>query len=169
MRSSVSSTASRPIEIDFLLADRGFYNERILRRSRDIAATVVPIQKNGKRMKRKLDTHCSYMTTYRMCKDCKREFQFPLAVFVHPISRHVRTVLARTDNSHESELFGPNGREFLAELSLSEVDRTIVEAHLSVIDEGGFGGHARRRFICEARHPPARRWFRCHFSAARVY
>jgi len=24
--------------------------------------------------------------------DCKREFQFPLAVFVHPIGRHVRTV-----------------------------------------------------------------------------
>ncbi len=71
-----------PFEIDFLLADRGFYNERILRRSRDIAATVVPIQKNGKRMKRKLDTHCSYMTTYRMCKDCKRELKFPLAVAV---------------------------------------------------------------------------------------
>ena len=47
----------------------------------------------------------------------------------------VRAVLARTDNTYESELFGPNGREFLAELSLSEVDRTIVEAHLSVIDE----------------------------------
>ena len=28
-------------EIDLLLADRGFYNERLLRRSRDIAATVV--------------------------------------------------------------------------------------------------------------------------------
>ena len=28
-------------EIDPLLADRGFYNERLLRRSRDIAATVV--------------------------------------------------------------------------------------------------------------------------------
>jgi len=71
-----------PFEIDLLLAGRGFYNERILRRSRDIAATVVPVQKKGKRMKKKLDTHCSYMTTYRMYKDCKREFQFPLAVAV---------------------------------------------------------------------------------------
>jgi len=38
-----------PFEIDLLLADRGFYNERILRGSRDIAATVVPVQKKGKR------------------------------------------------------------------------------------------------------------------------
>jgi len=69
-----------PFDIDLLLADRGFYNERILRRSHDIAATVVPVQKKGKRMKKKLDTHCSYMTTYRMYKDCKRELKFPLAV-----------------------------------------------------------------------------------------
>ena len=33
-------------------------------------------------MKKKLDTHCSYMTTYRMYKDCKRELKFPLAVAV---------------------------------------------------------------------------------------
>jgi len=71
-----------PFEIDLLLADRGFYNERVLRRSHDIAATVVPVQKKGKRMKKKLDTHCSYMTTYRMYKDCKRELKFPLAVAV---------------------------------------------------------------------------------------
>jgi len=71
-----------PFDIDLLLADRGFYNERILRRSHDIAATVVPVQKKGKRMKKKLDTHCSYMTTYRMYKDCKRELKFPLAVAV---------------------------------------------------------------------------------------
>ena len=71
-----------PFDTDLLLADRGFYNERILRRSRDIAATVVPVQKKGKRMKKKLDTHCSYMTTYRMYKDCKRELKFPLAVAV---------------------------------------------------------------------------------------
>jgi len=70
------------VEIDPLLADHGFYNECILLRSSDIAATVVPIQKKGKHMKRKLDTHCSYMTTYRMCRDCKRESQFPLAVAV---------------------------------------------------------------------------------------
>ncbi len=47
----------------------------------------------------------------------------------------VRAVLKRTDNAYDSELFGPNGREFLAELSLSTTDRTIIEAHLSVIDE----------------------------------
>jgi len=32
-------------------------------------------------------------------------------------------------------LFGPTGREFPAELSLSKADRTIVEAHFSVIEE----------------------------------
>jgi Transposase and inactivated derivatives len=47
----------------------------------------------------------------------------------------IRAVLKRTDNAYDSELFGPNGREFLAELSLSTADRTIIEAHLSVIDE----------------------------------
>jgi len=43
-------------------------------------------------------------------------------------------VLKRTDNAYDRELFGPNGREFLAELSLSEADRTIIEVHLSAID-----------------------------------
>jgi len=47
----------------------------------------------------------------------------------------VRAVLKRTNNSYNSELFGPTGREFLAELSLSDADRKIAEAHLSVIDE----------------------------------
>ncbi|MGM0389911.1 MAG: IS110 family transposase [Natrinema limicola] len=46
----------------------------------------------------------------------------------------VRAVLTRTDNTYDSELFGPTGREFLAELSLSHPDRTIIEAYLSVID-----------------------------------
>jgi transposase len=46
----------------------------------------------------------------------------------------VRAVLTRTDNTYNSELFGPTGREFLTELSLSDADRTILEAHLSVID-----------------------------------
>jgi len=46
----------------------------------------------------------------------------------------VRAVLTRTDNTYDSELFGPTGREFLAELSLSDADRAILEAHLSVID-----------------------------------
>jgi transposase len=47
----------------------------------------------------------------------------------------VRAVLKRTDSPYDSELFGPIGREFLAELSLNDADRTIVEAHLAVIDE----------------------------------
>ena len=46
----------------------------------------------------------------------------------------VRAVLKRTDNAYDSELSGPNGREFLTELSLSEAGRTIIEAHLSAID-----------------------------------
>lgn len=47
----------------------------------------------------------------------------------------VRAVLKRTNNTYDSELFGPTGREFLTELSLSTADRTIIEAHLGVIDE----------------------------------
>ncbi len=58
-----------PFEIDLLLADSGFYNERVIRRSREIAATVVHVPKKGERMKDKLDVHKSYMTTYRMYKD----------------------------------------------------------------------------------------------------
>ena len=71
-----------PFEIDLLLADRGFYNERIIRRARGIAATIVPVQKKGERMKQKLNVHKSYMTTYRMYKDSERELCFPLAVSV---------------------------------------------------------------------------------------
>ncbi len=71
-----------PFEIDLLLADSGFYNERVIRRARDIAATVVHVPKKGERMKDKLDTHKSYMTTYRMYKDSERELRFPLAVAV---------------------------------------------------------------------------------------
>jgi transposase len=47
----------------------------------------------------------------------------------------VRAVLKRTDNAYDSALFGPTGREYLAELSLSDADRLIVEAHLAVIEE----------------------------------
>lgn len=47
----------------------------------------------------------------------------------------VRAVLKRTNNTYRSELFGPTGREFLAELSLSPIDRTIIDVHLAVIDE----------------------------------
>ncbi|MFC7167842.1 ISH3 family transposase [Halospeciosus flavus] len=71
-----------PFEIDLLLADRGFYNERVIRRARDPATTVIPVQKKGERMKDKLATHCSYMTTYRMYKGSERELRFPLAVSV---------------------------------------------------------------------------------------
>jgi hypothetical protein len=62
-----------PFEVDLLLADSGFYNERVIRRARDIVATVVHVPKKGERMKEKLDTHESYMTTYRMYKDRERE------------------------------------------------------------------------------------------------
>jgi len=74
--------AAYPFEIDLLLADRGFYNERIIRRSQKIAATVIPVKKKGDRMNEKLDTHKSYMTSYRMYKDRERELRFPLAVCV---------------------------------------------------------------------------------------
>jgi len=39
-----------PFEIDLLLADSGFYDERVIRRGRDIAATVVHVPKKGERM-----------------------------------------------------------------------------------------------------------------------
>jgi len=71
-----------PFEIDLLLADSGFYNERVIRCARNIAATVVHVPKKGERMKDKLDVHKSYMTTYRMYKDSERELRFPLAVAV---------------------------------------------------------------------------------------
>ena len=71
-----------PSDIERLFADSGLFNERIPRRARDIAATVVHVLKNGERMKDKLDTHKSYMTTYRMSKDSERELRFPLAVAV---------------------------------------------------------------------------------------
>jgi len=69
-------------EIDLLLADRGFYNERVIRRARDLATTVIPVRKKDERVKDKLATHRSYMTTYRMYKDSERELCFPLAVSV---------------------------------------------------------------------------------------
>jgi len=74
--------AAYPFEIDLLLADRGFYNERVIRRARDLATTVIPVKEKGERMRDKLATHCSYMTTYRMYKGRERELRFPLAVSV---------------------------------------------------------------------------------------
>jgi hypothetical protein len=71
-----------PFEIDLLLADSGFYNERVIRRARDIVATVVHLPKNGERMKDKLNLHKSSMTTYQMYKDSEGELRFPLAVAV---------------------------------------------------------------------------------------
>jgi len=66
-----------PFEIDLLLADSGFYNERVIRRARDIAPTVVHVPKKGERMKDKLETHKSYMTTYRMYKDSEQGTALP--------------------------------------------------------------------------------------------
>jgi len=71
-----------PFETDLLLADRGFYNERVIRRARSLATTVIPVQKKGERLKDKLDVHKSYMTSYPMYKDSERELRFPLAVSV---------------------------------------------------------------------------------------
>jgi hypothetical protein len=54
----------------------------VIRRSREIAVTVVHIPKKGDRIKKKLDVHKSYMTTYRVYKDSERELCVPLAVAV---------------------------------------------------------------------------------------
>jgi len=69
-------------EVNLLLADRRFYNERVIRRARDLATTVIPVQEKGERLKEKFDTHRSYVTTYRMYKDSERELRFPLAVSI---------------------------------------------------------------------------------------
>jgi IS4 transposase len=42
----------------------------------------VPVAEKGDRLEEKLETHKSYMTTYRMYKDSERELCFPLAVSV---------------------------------------------------------------------------------------
>jgi transposase len=62
----------------------------------------------------------------------------------------VRAVLARINNTYDSELFGPTGREFLAELSPSNADRTIVEAQTAY--------HVSTSFICQCKcaHGPIR-------------
>jgi hypothetical protein len=73
---------SYPFEVELLLGDSGFYNERVIRRARDIAATVVHVPKKGERMKEKLNTHKSYLTTHYMYKDSERALRFPLAVAV---------------------------------------------------------------------------------------
>lgn len=50
------------------------------------------------------------------------------------VKSRVRAVLKRTGNQYRRELFGPTGRAFLAELSMAEPDRLIVETYLDVID-----------------------------------
>ena len=74
--------AAYPFETELILADSGFYNERVIRRSREIGGTIVHVPRKGDRLKAKLDTHKSYMTTYHMCKDRERELHVPLAVAV---------------------------------------------------------------------------------------
>jgi hypothetical protein len=73
---------NHPFEIELLLADSGFFSERVLRRSREITATVIHVPKKGDRMKEKLNVHKSYMTTYRLYKDSERELCVPLAVAI---------------------------------------------------------------------------------------
>ncbi len=55
-----------PFEIELLLADSGFFNERVICRLREIAATVIHVSQKGDRMKEKLNVHKSYVTTYRL-------------------------------------------------------------------------------------------------------
>jgi len=46
--------------LHFLLADSGFYKERVIRRARDIAATVIHVPKKGERMQDNLTpTSCT--------------------------------------------------------------------------------------------------------------
>ena len=47
---ALDRVATYPFEIDLLLADRSFYNEQVIRRSREIAVTVAPVQNKGERM-----------------------------------------------------------------------------------------------------------------------
>jgi len=71
-----------PFEVDAILADRGYYQERVIRRARATAPVVLPVIKKGKRLLHQLDTHASYWTEYAMYKGKDRELQFPHAVCV---------------------------------------------------------------------------------------
>ena len=71
-----------PFEVDAILADRGYYQERVIRRARTTAPVVLPVVKKGDRLRDQLDTHASYWTEYAMYKGKKRELQFPHAVCV---------------------------------------------------------------------------------------
>jgi hypothetical protein len=73
-----------PFEIQCLLADRGFYTERVIRRARCTAPTVLPVVARVKRLRDLLATYApySYWTEYTMCHRSERELRFPLAVCV---------------------------------------------------------------------------------------
>ena len=71
-----------PFEIKCLLADRGFYTERVIRRARRTAPLVLPVVTGGKRLRELLETHASYWTEYAMYHGSERELRFPLAVCV---------------------------------------------------------------------------------------
>lgn len=75
----MSAWRTNSFEIDLLLGDSGFYNERVIRRTRAIAAPVIHVPTKGERIKDKLDMHKSYMTTYRMYKDSEGGLRFPRA------------------------------------------------------------------------------------------
>jgi hypothetical protein len=46
----------------------------------------------------------------------------------------VQAVLERTGHAYDGELFGNEGRAFLAELDLSRVDRAVVDASMAASD-----------------------------------
>jgi hypothetical protein len=45
VKRTLDCVGTYPFEIDLLLADRGFYNERATRRARDLATTVIPVRR----------------------------------------------------------------------------------------------------------------------------
>jgi len=72
-----------PFEVDAILADRGYYQERVIRRARAHCSGGSPGHQKGKRLLHQLDTHASYWTEYMRCTRGKdRELQFPHAVCV---------------------------------------------------------------------------------------
>jgi hypothetical protein len=71
-----------PFEIDAVLADRGFWQERVVRRAREIGAVAIPVVPKRGCLSKKLDTHQSYWSEYTMYEGRERELTFPLAVCV---------------------------------------------------------------------------------------
>ena len=69
-------------DIECILADRGFYLGAAIRRFREVAPTIVPVIRRGKRLAEKLETTISYWSEYTMFKGSERELRFPLAVCV---------------------------------------------------------------------------------------